>query len=65
MSAAFTPVKEFELLNKFTGKGLSATYRFTRSPNLYSSKMTTIELVFNNSSEKEIKGIHIPTTVST
>ncbi|KAG8197187.1 hypothetical protein JTE90_011345 [Oedothorax gibbosus] len=62
VSAAFTPMQEIELLNKFHGKGLSATYRFTRSPNLYSSKMTTIELVFKNSSDKEIKGIHIPTT---
>ncbi|XP_035221751.1 AP-3 complex subunit beta-1-like isoform X1 [Stegodyphus dumicola] len=61
VSAAFTPTKQYELLNKYNGKGVCITYRFTRSPNLYSAKMTTVELSINNSSDKEICGIHIPT----
>lgn len=60
ISAIHTPTKEYELLNKFSGKGLCATYRFTRSPNLYSAKMTTVELSLHNISDKEIIGIHIP-----
>ncbi|XP_042902045.1 AP-3 complex subunit beta-2 [Parasteatoda tepidariorum] len=61
ISATYTPVKAHELLNKFTGNGLSLTYRFTRSPNLYSAKMTTIELVLKNESGVDIKGIVVPT----
>ncbi|GIX84543.1 AP-3 complex subunit beta-1 [Caerostris extrusa] len=60
ISAIHTPVKEYELLNKFLGKGLCATYRFSRSPNLYSAKMTTVELILHNSSENEISGINVP-----
>ncbi|PRD34080.1 UNVERIFIED_CONTAM: AP-3 complex subunit beta-1 [Trichonephila clavipes] len=60
ISAIHTPTKEYELLNKFSGKGLCATYRFTRSPNLYSAKMTTVELSLHNVSDKELTGIHIP-----
>lgn len=64
VSAVYTPVKQLELLNKYNGKGLCVTYRFTRSPNLYSAKMTTVELVISNTTDKEIHGICIPTKVS-
>lgn len=63
MSAVYTPVKKIELLNKYTGKGLCVSYRFTRSPNLYSAKMTTVELVISNTTDKEAYGVHIPTKV--
>ncbi|XP_056646948.1 AP-3 complex subunit beta-1 [Diorhabda sublineata] len=51
--------KTMELLNRINGKGLSATYRFTRSPHLYSPSMTNINLVFMNNSSGDIEDIRI------
>lgn len=47
------------LLNKVSGSGLGINYRFTRSPHLFSSSMTSIELVFTNHSNIEITSIQI------
>jgi AP-3 complex subunit beta len=48
-----------ELLNKVNGYGLGITYKFTRSPHLYSSSMVSIELHFTNHSNVELTDIQI------
>lgn len=48
VSATFVPSEQHELLNKASCYGLEATYRFSRSPNLFSQKMTSMEVVFTN-----------------
>lgn len=53
------PSKTSDLLNKFAGNGLSITYRFLRSPHLYSHKMVSIELVFKNSNSQDIADIKV------
>lgn len=58
--AVFIPNKLHELLNRYNGNGLVTSYRFTRSPNLFSSKMTTVELTLNNTTQEGILSIHVP-----
>ncbi|XP_061391616.1 LOW QUALITY PROTEIN: AP-3 complex subunit beta-2 [Musca vetustissima] len=48
-----------ELLNKLSGHGLQVSYRYTRSPHLYSSSMVSIELQFVNQSSEEICNIQM------
>lgn len=48
-----------ELLNKLSGHGLQVSYRYTRSPHLYSSSMVSIELQFINQSSEEISNIQM------
>uniref|UniRef100_A0A1I8Q589 AP-3 complex subunit beta n=1 Tax=Stomoxys calcitrans TaxID=35570 RepID=A0A1I8Q589_STOCA len=48
-----------ELLNKLSGNGLQVSYRYTRSPHLYSSSMVSIELQFINQSTDEISNIQM------
>ncbi|CAG9855394.1 unnamed protein product [Phyllotreta striolata] len=55
----YTNTKPQELLNKIGGKGLSATFRFTRSPHLYSPSMTNINLLFTNNYGEDIDDIRI------
>nr|XP_023022269.1 AP-3 complex subunit beta-2 [Leptinotarsa decemlineata] len=55
----FTNTKPIELLNRINGRGLAATYRFTRSPHLYSPSMTNINIVFSNNSNEDINDIRI------
>lgn len=55
----YIPRSTIELLNKVNGFGLGITYRFTRAPHLASSNMISIELVFTNHSNKELKNISI------
>ncbi|XP_060537052.1 AP-3 complex subunit beta-2 [Cylas formicarius] len=55
----FTNTKPNELLNKLHGKGLSATYRFTRSPHLYSPSMTNINITFTNNTDEDILDIRL------
>lgn len=60
VSAKFVPIEQHELLNKASCYGLEATYRFTRSPNLFSPKMTSIEVVFSNhNSNTEVGNIQV------
>lgn len=56
---SYIPIKNYDLLNKFAGNGLSITYRFLRSPHLYSHKMVSIELIFKNSSPQDITDIKV------
>ncbi|XP_076039597.1 adaptor related protein complex 3 subunit ruby isoform X2 [Oratosquilla oratoria] len=58
-TAAFVPTNTQELLNRLTGSGLSVFGRFTRSPHLYSPKMTSIELTFKNHGNEDIKDIRV------
>ncbi|XP_018794650.1 PREDICTED: AP-3 complex subunit beta-2 [Bactrocera latifrons] len=51
--------KHRELLNKLSGHGLQVSYRFTRSPHLYSAAMVSIELQFINLTNDEITNIHL------
>ncbi|KAE8737513.1 hypothetical protein FOCC_FOCC017028 [Frankliniella occidentalis] len=53
-SPSFVALRSQELLNKVTGRGLMITYRYTRSPHLFSSKMAAIELTFSNQGTEEI-----------
>ncbi|XP_023227942.1 AP-3 complex subunit beta-1-like isoform X1 [Centruroides sculpturatus] len=59
MIPPFVPVQKHELLNRYNGSGLIVTYRFTRSPNIYSSKMISVELTLTNESAEEIKDLYI------
>lgn len=60
MPARFIPTEVHELLNKASCYGLEATYRFTRSPNLFSPKMTSIEVVFtNHNANSDIENIQV------
>ena len=42
-----------------TGNGLSVTYKFTRTISIYSPKMASIELTFNNNTDKTLNAIKI------
>ncbi|XP_044765824.1 AP-3 complex subunit beta-1 isoform X2 [Coccinella septempunctata] len=55
----FLNTKQYELLNRLNGRGFSATYRFTRSPHLYSPSMVNINIVFTNNTQDNITDIRI------
>ncbi|GAB6018942.1 AP-3 complex subunit beta-2 [Chamberlinius hualienensis] len=55
----FVPLKLQELVNKVVGNGISIAYRYTRNPNVYSLKMTSIELSFTNHNNEPISGIKV------
>ena len=57
VSSYSAPLKE--LLSSLVGGGLVVKYRFTRAPNLHSDKAATVELVFTNGSDEELKQIKI------
>ncbi|CAG9759558.1 unnamed protein product [Ceutorhynchus assimilis] len=51
--------KPKELLSKINGNGLSASYRYTRCPHLYSPSMTNINVVFTNNTSADITDIRL------
>ncbi|XP_053697786.1 AP-3 complex subunit beta-2 isoform X1 [Sabethes cyaneus] len=55
----YIPVKSNELLNKVNGFGLEISYRFIRSPHIFSTKMISVELVFTNRGNMELTDILI------
>lgn len=59
INPASIPAKVYELVNKITGKGLTITYKFTRTVSIFSPKMVSIEMTFVNTSDNTISGIHI------
>lgn len=59
VSPVFTNTSPKELLSKINGKGLSATYRFTRNPHLYSPSMTNINITFVNNTSEDINDIRL------
>jgi AP-3 complex subunit beta len=59
VSPTFITFSPVELLNKVNGYGLGITYKFTRSPHLFSASMVSIELQFTNHSNVELTDIQI------
>lgn len=59
ISAKFVASEHQELLSKASCYGLEVMYRFTRAPNLFSPKMTTIELILTNHSNSDIGNVAI------
>ncbi|CAN8027190.1 unnamed protein product [Ixodes persulcatus] len=57
---AYVSHERKELLNKLSGSGLSVSYRFSRSPNIFSPRMTSIELVLTNHGDKELQELYVP-----
>lgn len=55
----FISLDKHELLNKINGHGLQINYRFTRAPHLYSAKMVSLELTFQNDSHNDLENIHL------
>ncbi|XP_073440245.1 AP-3 complex subunit beta-1 [Dendrobates tinctorius] len=55
----FVPTKTHELLHRMSGKGLSAHYNFPRQPCIFGAQMVSVQITFNNSTDKEIEDIHI------
>lgn len=51
--------KSIELLNRINGNGLSAEYRFTRTPHLYSAKMANLNVTFRNNTNDLIEDIKL------
>lgn len=56
--------KSMELLDRINGKGLAAEYRFTRTPNLYSTKMANLNITFRNNSNEDVTDIKLVAKVS-
>jgi AP-3 complex subunit beta len=57
VASSFTSTKALELLNKVNGYGLGITYKYTRSPHLFSSTMVSIELQLTNHGNIELTDI--------
>ncbi|XP_053303951.1 AP-3 complex subunit beta-1 isoform X2 [Spea bombifrons] len=55
----FVPSKTFELLHRMSGKGLAAHYHFPRQPCIYGSQMISVQITFQNTSDKKIEDIHL------
>ncbi|OWF47522.1 AP-3 complex subunit beta-2-like isoform X3 [Mizuhopecten yessoensis] len=53
------PSKVYELVNRMAGKGLTISYKFTRTVSIFSPKMVSIEMTFVNTSDNTISGIKI------
>lgn len=54
---SFIAMDSMELLNKVNGYGPGITYKYTRSPHLFSSKMVSVELTFKNHGNVELTDI--------
>ncbi|CAG0883112.1 unnamed protein product [Darwinula stevensoni] len=52
--AVFVPTTYKTLLSRTAGGGCEITYRFTRTPNLYSPRMISVELVYTNMGDEGI-----------
>lgn len=55
----FVSTRDIELLNRISGRGLTITYRFTRTPHLFSSTMVNIALLFTNATADNITNIKL------
>ncbi|KAH6936775.1 hypothetical protein HPB50_021518 [Hyalomma asiaticum] len=56
---AYVPSEWRELLNKVSGAGLVISYRFTRTPHLFSPKMASVEVTLANHGDEDLPGVHI------
>ena len=63
-SSVYVSSETHELLNRISGRGLAAQYRYTRRTHLYSESMVDIEVTFTNSSDAELNDIAITNKVS-
>nr|XP_022915236.1 AP-3 complex subunit beta-2 isoform X1 [Onthophagus taurus] len=59
ISPKYYPTNTFEILDKISGRGLHITYKFSRSPHVYSPQMVNLILVFTNTLNEDITNIHI------
>ena len=59
MVSDFSKLTSHELLNKISGQGLQAQYKFPRSPCIYSTSMVAVEVTFFNHSGAVIENIHM------
>lgn len=57
LSPSFSSAKSHELLHRMQGKGLSGSYKFTRGPCIYSTKMVAVEVTLVNHTEAPIGNI--------
>lgn len=57
--ALYTNTKTMDLLSKINGRGLAATYRFTRSPHILSPAMTNINVIFTNHTNDDICDLRV------
>lgn len=60
----FISNENIELLNRITGNGLQITYKYTRTPHLFSNNLVNIALTFYNSNNEVINDIRIGQKVS-
>ncbi|KAK2144879.1 hypothetical protein LSH36_722g00029 [Paralvinella palmiformis] len=58
-SPIVSPITSHELINKITGGGLSAFYRFTRTMSIFSPKMISVDITFTNHTERPMSGIRV------
>ncbi|KAG8456515.1 hypothetical protein GDO86_002338 [Hymenochirus boettgeri] len=56
---SFVPSKTYELLHRMSGKGLAAQYHFPRQPCIFGAQMVSVQVTFNNTTDKRIEDIHI------
>eukprot|EP00079_Xenopus_tropicalis_P028114 XP_012822822.2 PREDICTED: AP-3 complex subunit beta-1 isoform X2 [Xenopus tropicalis] len=56
---SFVPSKTHELLHRMSGKGLAAQYHFPRQQCIFGAQMVTVQITFNNTTDKRIEDIHI------
>ncbi|KAM4710029.1 AP-3 complex subunit beta-1 isoform 2-T2 [Discoglossus pictus] len=56
---SFVPTMTYELLHRMTGKGLAANYHFPRQPCIFGAQMISVQITFNNTTDKTIEDIHI------
>ncbi|KAM8962157.1 AP-3 complex subunit beta-1 [Pelodytes ibericus] len=56
---SFVPTKIHELLHRMSGKGLAAHYHFPRQPCIFGAQMVSVQVTFQNTSDKTIEDIHI------
>ena len=64
MSPVYSSTCQHELLNRMTGGGLSAAYRFTRNVSIFSPKMVSVDVTFTNTSANPIGGIRLGNKVN-
>jgi len=54
---------KIELLNRVNGGGLSASYTFTRTISVMSSRSISVELSFTNYGDQPVNNLHISNKV--
>ncbi|XP_063151623.1 AP-3 complex subunit beta-1 isoform X1 [Candoia aspera] len=55
----FVPMKTHELLHRMSGKGLAASYHFSRHACIYSVQMVSVQVTLTNTTDQKIENIHL------